>query len=71
MTFDLDYSGAYEQTCGLFFDKVLPWASWAVERQSNGHAHFTYTLATPVLRTARARPKPPALLARISGVLPR
>ena len=43
--------------------KALPRPNWAVERKSNGPAHVTYTLATPVLRTARARLKP---LAHIS-----
>ena len=33
MAFDLDYRGTYEQVCGLFYDRALPWPIWAVERQ--------------------------------------
>ena len=56
-------AAAYAQVCGLFYDKALPRPNWAVERKSNGPAHVTYTLAPPILRTARARLKP---LAHIS-----
>ena len=44
----------------------LPDPNWIVRRVANDHAHFAWTLATPVHRYPGARPEPLRLLARVT-----
>ncbi|MFM5363861.1 replication initiation protein [Aeromonas veronii] len=65
LVFDVDRSDGYE----AWLDAGLPAPNWVTVNGSNGHAHYGYYLATPVVRTSAAKQKPLRYLAAIEHVL--
>ena len=66
IVFDCDGAAGTERLIDALEHDDIPHPNWIVTRAGAGGSHAVYTLESPVLRNAEARPKPLRLLGAVS-----